>query len=228
MHTSIRLHLRIRALLVLLVTLGLLGLLAPAPARAASSTVTTLADSGDGSLRQAIEQANMTDGADTITFSVSGTIVLASTLPAVNDELTIDGTGQSITISGDNKVQVIAVNPGTTLNLNGLTIANGLCSNCVGGGIFTKGGTVNVNHSTFSGNHATCSSPNCTTGGGAIANLEGVLIVSNSTFSANSASNEGGGIFNFNGSATVSNSTSPATAPATLAAASPTFSAARW
>src|SRR5262245_35633876 len=80
MHTSTRLHLHIRGLLALLVTLALLAL--PAlPARAAGLTVTTLADSGDGSLRQAIVDANATVGADTITFTLSGTIVLASTLP---------------------------------------------------------------------------------------------------------------------------------------------------
>src|SRR5919198_3759933 len=123
MYTSIRLHLGIRALLALLVTLALLGLLTPAPARAASFTVTTLADSGSGSLRQAIEDANGTTGADTITFDLSGTIVLASTLPPIAGELTIDGTGQSITISGDNTVLVIVVIPRNTLNLNALTIA---------------------------------------------------------------------------------------------------------
>src|SRR5215207_5297457 len=120
MHTSTRLHLRIRALLALLLTLALLGLLTPAPARAASFIVTNTNDSGAGSLRQAILDANGTAGADTITFTVSGTIPLASTLPAIDDELTIDGTGQSITISGDNTVRVIAVNRGKTLNLNAL------------------------------------------------------------------------------------------------------------
>src|SRR5215212_3188656 len=90
MHTSTRLHLGIRALLALLLTLALLPL--PAlPARATGFTVTTLADSGPDSLRQAILDANTTAGADTITFTVSGMITLASTLPAIDDELTING-----------------------------------------------------------------------------------------------------------------------------------------
>jgi predicted outer membrane repeat protein len=205
MHTSIRLHHRIRALLALLLTLALLGLLA-LPAHAAGFTVTTLADSGDGSLREAIEQANMTTDADTITFGVSGTIVLASTLPAIANELTIDGTGQSITISGNNAVRVMVVNSGETLNLNALTIGNGLCNNCPGGGLYTEGGTINVNHSTFSGNSAACS-PSCTTDGGAIVTRGGVLNVSNSTFASNSADGLGGGIYNISGSVTLSNST---------------------
>src|SRR5262245_9129771 len=131
MDTSLRLHQRIRGLLALLVTLALLPLLA-LPAHAAGFTVTTLADSGSGSLRQAISDANLISGADTITFNVTGTIELGSTLPPIADDLTIDGSGQSITISGDNTVRVIVVNGSTTLNLNALTIANGLCSNCNG------------------------------------------------------------------------------------------------
>jgi predicted outer membrane repeat protein len=205
MHTSTRLHHRIRGLLALLLTLALLPLLTPAPARAASFTVTNTNDSGAGSLRQAILDANVIAGADTITFGVSGTITLASTLPAIVDELTIDGTGQSITISGNSAARVMVVNPGKTLNLNALTIANGASGSGGGGGLFTEGGTVNVNHSTFSGNSAACG-PNCGSAGGAIANLEGVVNVSNSTFSGNST-HTGGGIYMRDGSLTVSNST---------------------
>src|SRR5262245_49544774 len=153
-HRSLLTH-PARLLVALLLTLALLAL--PAlPARAAGFIVINTNDSGPDSLRQAIEDANATVGADTITFDVSGTIVLASTLPAIADELTIDGTGQSITISGDNKVRVIVVNDGGTLNLNALTIANGLCSDCHGGGLYIERGTVNINHSTFSGNSAAC------------------------------------------------------------------------
>jgi hypothetical protein len=206
MHTSTRLHLHIRALLALLLTLALLPLLAPAPARAASFTVTNTNDSGPGSLRQAILDANLITGADTITFDVSGTITLASTLPAIDDELTIDGSGQSIIISGDNKVRVITVNGGATLNLTGLTIANGLCNNCAGGGLYTEDGTININHGTFSGNSADCG-PDCGISGGAIANRGSVLNVSNSTFAGNSASSGGGGIYSSHGSVMVSNST---------------------
>jgi hypothetical protein len=60
--------------------------------------VTNAADSGAGSLRQAILDANATGGADVIAFDIPGsgvqTIAPASPLPAVTDPLTIDGTTQ--------------------------------------------------------------------------------------------------------------------------------------
>src|SRR5205809_2218383 len=125
------------------------------------------ANDGNCTLREAITNANnnnqsgSTDcaagnGADSITFSVSGTIVVSPTLPAINDGLTIDGSGQSITISGNNAVRVMQVNNiGQSVTLNGLTIAYGRGEVCggfyCGGGIYNAG-TLNVTNSTLSGN----------------------------------------------------------------------------
>ncbi len=55
-------------------------------ARANTYTVTNTADSGAGSLRQAITDANANPGADVIDFSVSGTVTLLSLLPAIAEE----------------------------------------------------------------------------------------------------------------------------------------------
>lgn len=56
-------------------------------------TVTTLADSGAGSLRQAILDANAAPGFDHIDFAVAGVIrVGASALPAITDGVAINGT----------------------------------------------------------------------------------------------------------------------------------------
>ncbi len=61
--------------------------------------VTNTADSGLGSLRQAIINANASTGTDTITFAIGGTgpfaIALASALPAITDTVVLDGTTQA-------------------------------------------------------------------------------------------------------------------------------------
>ena len=64
-----------------------------AAAMVATFTVTNTNDSGPGSLRQAITDANAAgDGPHTINFSVAGTIALASNLPAITvADVTIDG-----------------------------------------------------------------------------------------------------------------------------------------
>ena len=86
-----------------------------------------------------------------MTFSCSGTITLTSTL-AIAADTTIDGSGQNVVISGGGAVGVFVVNPGVTLNLNKLTVADGKADE--GGGILNDGGTVTVSNSTFSGNSA--------------------------------------------------------------------------
>ena len=67
--------------------------------------VTNTNDSGVGSLRQAITNANASVGvADTITFSIAGggtkIIALSSLLPQITDGVTIDGTTQSGYVAG--------------------------------------------------------------------------------------------------------------------------------
>lgn len=95
-------------------------------AQAAIFTVSTSNDSGPGSLRQAILDANASAGIpDTINFNFSGTIALGSVLPTITDTLAIDATGRSVTLSGGGAVQVLQVDAATTLSLKSLTVANG-------------------------------------------------------------------------------------------------------
>ncbi len=67
-------------------------------AHAATITVTTAGDTGNGSLRNAIITANLTATADVIQFNIPGsgpfTINAASALPTVTQPLTIDGYTQ--------------------------------------------------------------------------------------------------------------------------------------
>lgn len=75
--------------------LALLGAVAfPMAASAATYSVTSTADSGAGSLREAIGFANASAGADTITFALpaNSVIQLLSTVN-ISDGLTLDGSG---------------------------------------------------------------------------------------------------------------------------------------
>ncbi|HYE75999.1 MAG TPA: FG-GAP-like repeat-containing protein, partial [Blastocatellia bacterium] len=63
----------------------------------ATFTVTSNADNGTGTLRDAILNANRNPGADIILFSISSgsqTITVNSQLPAITEAVTIDGTSQ--------------------------------------------------------------------------------------------------------------------------------------
>ncbi|MBI4468228.1 MAG: hypothetical protein HY650_02790, partial [Acidobacteria bacterium] len=68
------------------------------PAAAATFTVTQTGNSGPGSLRQAIELANLFPGADVINFNIPGAgvrvIRLSSALPVITGPVFIDGTSQ--------------------------------------------------------------------------------------------------------------------------------------
>ncbi len=94
---------------------------------AATLTVTSVADSGAGSLRQAILDANATIGLDTISFQIPGsgvhTISVSAALPAITQPLVIDGTSQP----GYANTPVIELNGGSISipNVDGLRLAAG-------------------------------------------------------------------------------------------------------
>jgi hypothetical protein len=72
--------------------------LCAAAASATTYTVTNTADSGAGSLRQAITDANANGGTDTIAFNIPGsgvhTINVPTALPTITSPVVIDGTTQ--------------------------------------------------------------------------------------------------------------------------------------
>ncbi len=175
------------------------------PASASTLTVTDCSGSTSdaGSLPTAVASAA---SGDTITFKpglscpAKSPITLTSTI-SINQNLTITGPGAStMVVSGDNAVEVFAVNSGT-VTISGLTIENG-DSPAGGGGILNEG-TLTINSSTVSGNTDNGESG----GGGGILN-EGTLTINSSTVSGNTANDyPGGGIFNFTGTLTINSST---------------------
>lgn len=110
--------------------LTLLLLVCAFPALATTFTVTTNADSGPGSLRDAITQAaaNGTATPDFIVFNITDqsragrTITLASNLPALTSNLTIDGTTQPGTPFGISAARVIITNPFSVQIINYFTM----------------------------------------------------------------------------------------------------------
>jgi predicted outer membrane repeat protein len=170
------------------ISLFLLTALFGSTTEAADFSASNLNDSGAGSLRQAILDANGAPGADVVNFAVDGSIVLGSTLPPITDPagLTIDGMGRSITVSGNNAVRVMIIEAGAQLNLRHLTVANGWVDSLSedGGGIENLG-SLNINGCTFADNRAAF--------GGGI-NNDGILTVTDSRFTGNYAGWVGGGI----------------------------------
>lgn len=83
----------------------------------AAFSVTTTADSGVGSLRQAIIDANALAGADTISFATLGTgthtISLSSALPAITDSVVIDGWS-ALSYSSIDAIPDIIINGNST------------------------------------------------------------------------------------------------------------------
>lgn len=120
-----------------------------APLGAVTFTVLNVNDSGAGSLRDAITQANALSGDDIINFGpgATGTITLSSTLPQVTQAggvLTINGPGRTLlTISGGNSVRIFDTGLAAWLNFNRMTLTNGRAgltgSDAYGGAIYSRG-----------------------------------------------------------------------------------------
>jgi hypothetical protein len=88
--------------------------------------VTSAGDSGAGSLRQAILDANAHPGADTIVFNIPGsglhTIIPSTALPTISDPVTIDGSTQP-GFTGSPIIELNGSQAGT--NVDGLRITAG-------------------------------------------------------------------------------------------------------
>jgi len=177
------------------------------PAFAATITVTSLADSGPGSLRNSIASAAP---GDTINFGVTGTITLTSGELLIAKNLTISGPGASnlVVIDGGSNSRVFEIGIATTVVISGLTVQNGYVGD-FGGGMLNNG-VLTLSNSTLTVNNAFLA-------GGGIYNATGAtLAVGNSTisntplnsFNAGNVALAGDGIYNATGgTVTVTDST---------------------
>ncbi len=157
--------------------------------------VTNTDDSGPGSLRQGMLDANSTPGTDEITVepSLSGTINLASPLPTLTGSVNIDGPGAGqLTVRRDAAPQfrILTVAFGASVKIEGLTITNGLTSAGVAGGGINNDGSLLLQDVVVDANTAGLY------GGGILNNSGRSLTLLRVTLTSNTAQ-QGGGIQNY-------------------------------
>ena len=111
---------------------------------AATFTVINTNDSGAGSLRQALADANASAGADTIAFAIPGAglhvINVASFLPTIDEQVTIDGYTQPGAAVGTNAFPA-PLNPVLQIQISGLQAQ--LVINAGGAGTIIRGLVLN-------------------------------------------------------------------------------------
>lgn len=167
-------------------------------------TVTSIADSGAGSLRQAAINANASAGADTIVFdttlfSSAQSIALSSGQIAITENVEITGPGSALltvkggaTASPTDRIFRIDDNlPGKslTVTISGISVADGNLSSGDGAGMTIGNESVTLDDVVFTNNRTAGS-------GGAVALASGSrLTASASRWQVNFASVSGGGLY---------------------------------
>ena len=160
-------------------------------------TVNSNADSGAGSLRQAITDANASSSTPhTITFGGNYTITLASVLPSVGKTTTIDGDINTIEINTASSTNMLLNSAGVSLTLKNLTFNKAIISasgplnatNCIfknsnPAAVKVSGVTFTATNCTFDSNTggAGQGSAITTIAAGSIVSLTGCKITNNSS-----------------------------------------------
>ncbi|WP_460409009.1 Ig-like domain-containing protein [Pseudomonas amygdali] len=179
----------------------------------ATFTVTSTSNTGAGSLRDALTNAQ---NGDIVTFSTGMTVALQSQL-VVSKNITIDGDLNNdgvadVTLDGQNRTSVIRVNSGVTATLDGVIITRGVAStagassgatiaasDALGGGINNAGNltlrnvTVTANSAAGGGGGGGVNSPNVGGGGGGIGGQNGAAGGSAGTYTSTAPSANTGG-----------------------------------
>jgi len=157
--------------------------------------VTSVEDSGPGTLREAIADAS---SGDIIELNVMGEIALNSGELVIRKELEIQGPGaDKLTLKANLVSRVFAITAGGNVAISGVTIAQGSNTDGDGGAI--------INVGTLTLTDAVVMDSVAGLDGGGISN-GGSLTLVNTLVTGNDASGEGGGIWN-TGDLTLTNST---------------------
>ena len=180
------------------------------PLRAATIPVTSNADSGLGSLRDALAS---TANGDTINFSLitPAIITLTSGELLVTNSLIISGPGAAnLAVNGNAASRVFHIASNMVVNISSLTISNGRVSGFEvdgdGAGIYNEQSALTISNVTLTGNSADYGYDGL--GGGifnaSFSSCNASLLVINCALSNNLAGSGGGGIFNAVGAGTAS------------------------
>ena len=159
--------------------------------------VTTLADGGEGSLREAL--GLIADGG-TITFDptlAGGSMALTAGPLVVGRSVTVDGsTAPGITLDGGGVDRVLVVAAGAAGTVSDLTLRNGYGFQLAG--CVLNNGTLTLDHATVTGCTMTTDKGDFWQGGGGIYNGDGATFnLIDSTVSDNTSGWTGGGIYSF-------------------------------
>lgn len=185
-------------------------LLTTTPASAASFTVTNTDDSGTGSLRQAVIEANAAAGADVILFApgVTGVITLTTGQIEITDDVTITGPGSaSLAISGNDTSRIFYIydDRATALvaTISGLTFTNGNDTGSYGGGAIVAWSADTTLHDVVITDSATAGRGGAVLAGYAYSKAarDHHLRLENCVISGNSAGTDGGGVAFYSGGA---------------------------
>jgi len=124
---------------------------------------------GTCTLRAAIQEANAIGGPDTITFGMTGTILLTSSLPPINEALTITGPGPAqLTIDSNSTGTIFTTNANAVITGMTMTRASTIAA------VVSNSGWASLTNVTITNNTA-----------GVQINVAAILTIINSTVSTN-------------------------------------------
>jgi hypothetical protein len=168
-----------------------------------ATLVSSLTDSGAGSLRDTISAAT---AGDTIKFAsgTTGTLALASEL-AITKSLKLEGTG--VTLSGGNANRVLSIGAGANVTVQGLTLTGGKsvaaassirtqAASAGQGGVIYNEGTLTLINTEVSGGEAAQGGGVFNATGATLSIGDGVAIKNNKTVGTAVNTGQGGGVFN--------------------------------